>query len=539
MYKFIIFSFFFVYPYFSTANNSEPLQRSFPYKAGAEGTPTSERLSSRGELLRLDKAPRLLSGEHQRRKFKSSLLISSADEFSGALQWAHKQGITGKGILIAVHENPEVTAELQKKMGKRLVLGKGKYTHNLEIFRIHPTPVINVIDLTAPQVSVFVESFYDKRTELFKNDLLFQKNFKEARIINISAAHVPVDPGLILSEEDSTKALEVGSQDFIKDMEDLLKIGTQKVYVVGAGNDGISMSEAVEQRDEEGNKIKFYYDPVAYLNSKIIKETLIISIALTPSYELADLSNYPGWNKAIQNNSLCTLGESIATIAAAVDQSDTKLLKHELKYIKGTSLSAPIISGSAALLMEAYPTLTSAQIKEVLLESADRTFFKNTGKQEGHWTNRHYTGTLVYDPAEETEPDFTRLPQQKDSGYSIKKEKFDPAKYGKGVLNLRNAFVYAQLKVANPHLKPTELRKQMKALLQDIEEKAATKIQAAFQSYRTRKRIKELKDKDNIRELPLEGARIFRGIRDDKLKAHLREILSKKGKANPAGLSPA
>ncbi len=36
----------------------------------------------------------------------------------------------------------------------------------------------------------------------------------------------------------------------------------------------------------------------------------------------------------------------------------------------GTSLAAPIVAGAAALLKSVYPSLTSSQIKEILLKSA-------------------------------------------------------------------------------------------------------------------------------------------------------------------------
>ena len=564
MYKAIIFTIHLFIPFFSMGASSAHLQKHLSYKAGHK---TDEQQKG---FVSPERQAKLLSRENDKNLYKAlkpSLLISSADEFSGALEWAHKQGITGEGVLILVHENPEITSELRKKMGARLILGKGKYALSLEHPRTHATPVINTIDIIAPQVNIFVESFFAIKSQSFKDDAVFQTSLKKARIINISAATSPVYlDWKILSKEDSDKVSEHGSHDFIQDMESFLKTGNQKLFVAAAGNDHRSLSEGIDtdEEDENHKKIKFYYDPIRYLNNKPIKETLIIATALTPSHEIAEFSNYPGWNKAIQDNTLCTLGARLATMGAHVDKIESKLI-HRIDYMDGTSGAAPVISGTAALLMEAYPSLTAAQIKEVLLESADRSFFKNTGKQEsyrqsGDWVYGPYTGTLVYDSREEQEPDLTHFPKKQYNSYAVEKEKFDPAKYGKGVMNIRNAFVYAHLKVSNPNLSPIELRSQMRTILQDIQEKAATKIKVAFRGYKTRihdtqekaaiklqsafrgyqirSRIKKLGELDDIHEMPLPGTRINRGYYDDELKAYLRKILSKKGKANPAGLFP-
>ncbi|HEY9197413.1 MAG TPA: S8 family serine peptidase, partial [Mucilaginibacter sp.] len=59
----------------------------------------------------------------------------------------------------------------------------------------------------------------------------------------------------------------------------------------------------------------------------------------------------------------------------------------------GTSFSAPITSGIAALVLEYYPTLSARQLKQAILESATPL-----------------TGTMVYKPGSKTEKvDFTTL----------------------------------------------------------------------------------------------------------------------------------
>ena len=58
----------------------------------------------------------------------------------------------------------------------------------------------------------------------------------------------------------------------------------------------------------------------------------------------------------------------------------------------GTSFSAPIVSGIAALILEYYPDLTSAQVKKAIMESATPL-----------------NGTMVFKPGTESRVDFTTL----------------------------------------------------------------------------------------------------------------------------------
>jgi subtilisin family serine protease len=58
----------------------------------------------------------------------------------------------------------------------------------------------------------------------------------------------------------------------------------------------------------------------------------------------------------------------------------------------GTSFSAPIVTGIAALILEYYPDLSAKQIKQAIMESATPL-----------------TGTMVYKPGTKVLVDFTTL----------------------------------------------------------------------------------------------------------------------------------
>ena len=70
------------------------------------------------------------------------------------------------------------------------------------------------------------------------------------------------------------------------------------------------------------------------------------------------------------------------------------------RRFNGTSAAAPIISGSLAFVMGAYPYLTSQQATEILFRSANKTFpgWTNSGNVKSDWTdslgNSYQVGTM-------------------------------------------------------------------------------------------------------------------------------------------------
>ncbi|GAB4127479.1 MAG: S8 family peptidase [Raineya sp.] len=71
---------------------------------------------------------------------------------------------------------------------------------------------------------------------------------------------------------------------------------------------------------------------------------------------VADFSNY-GRSK-------------VDVFAPGVDIYSTVPDKNTYKYASGTSMAAPVTSGVAAILMSYYPTLTAAQVKDILMKSS-------------------------------------------------------------------------------------------------------------------------------------------------------------------------
>ncbi|WP_353198940.1 S8 family peptidase [Sandarakinorhabdus sp.] len=85
--------------------------------------------------------------------------------------------------------------------------------------------------------------------------------------------------------------------------------------------------------------------------------TLVVG-AITEAGEIADFSNRAG---VLISNYLVAPGVSVRSF----NQDGTAFL------YSGTSIAAPVVSGSVALLAQAFPALTGAQIVEILLRTAD------------------------------------------------------------------------------------------------------------------------------------------------------------------------
>jgi subtilisin family serine protease len=150
----------------------------------------------------------------------------------------------------------------------------------------------------------------------------------QARVINISLGGAPANNVLRSAIGRATAA------------------GT--IIVISAGNKGIDDPQAAVNPD---SLAQIASDPLA-------RNLVIIAGALDASnVALANFSNKAG------NGSVHYLG-ALGVRIRAIDQNGGSVL------VSGTSFAAPIVSGAVALLAQAFPTLTGAQIVDLLFRSA-------------------------------------------------------------------------------------------------------------------------------------------------------------------------
>ncbi|HKT14184.1 MAG TPA: S8 family peptidase, partial [Allosphingosinicella sp.] len=150
---------------------------------------------------------------------------------------------------------------------------------------------------------------------------------------------------------------------------DIARNSGAKIINISLGGDGVGASvlAAIERATQAGIVIvvsagnESAADPDSFalnISQQSGNGLVIIAGAMESSRALASFSNKAGSGAAYY---LTALGADVRTF----DQNGTPFL------YSGTSFSAPVISGAAALLASAFPNLTGAQIVNLLLTTAD------------------------------------------------------------------------------------------------------------------------------------------------------------------------
>ena len=409
-------------------------------------------------------------------QIRQNKLLSTPGQFSGALPWAHKKGFSGEGEGTIVIEEDFPPASLQSELGDLLEFFPKESVEwkrsNLRSIN-HSSLVIDTFHQIAPQSKItLIELASSNPTlsfeEKFKDEPGVADRIKDSFVINMSYLIVSVSNAKQYTAASLQKELSTNR----KRIRSLWQEGRPKLLCQGAGNEALSLSAPLPAKD--GQPIES--DALVLLSDETLGKYTIVIGGLAQESGPHKYTNYPGENSLLQENFIGTLGENIR-------------IKDGLH--QGTSLSTPIVAGAALLLKEAYPSLSPLDVKEVLLESASRNFFI---RPPVHIIKPPINGTFVYDP-EDGPPDVSKLKVFYPNdiwkrSYSSLIEKFDPKRYGKGILDLRAAFIYGALKVQHPQWGKEKLRKVMKRQMMAEENTAATLIQSTFRGYKERKHIK-------------------------------------------------
>lgn len=188
---------------------------------------------------------------------------------------------------------------------------------------------------------------------------------------------------------------------------------TDVVLIQAAGNEGLSLSSP----DPSGEPSGIVYSKLLNRLEPEQLSNLILALNLNPDNTLASSSNTPGYSSKIFQNSLCAQGSRTFWL----DE-----MGHD--YIPvidgGTSSAAPIITGAAAVLKSYKPHFSPIQIKNCFLHSALREFML--------YNDHNKTNTHVYECVPKPDTEVRQIP-------------FSFSDYGMGILNLKSAFIYADI----------------------------------------------------------------------------------------------
>ena len=367
--------------------------------------------------------------------------IPTAAEMSGALHWAHRQGIQGQGVDVLVLEKTSQTyhADIDRRVVERHKSSWGNLSPEKDL---HATSVLSTLLQVAPQASptlASIQAASDVSTFVTRKGAAFP-------IINRSIGVLGAD----------------GFEVNYSHCNYILTLTPDSLLVNSFGNSG-KYEEALSNFDRLA----------ADIQTNPITRRLIYAKSITPnrSAGFVNAKINKDANKLINHITLCAMGSKVLVATEGVMYA----------YTNGTSFSAPIISGAAALIKGKYPHFTAEQLQQVLLESADRTFLYRPNV-------KGYVNTLclVFDPAEVA--DVKEL--QKNPSLNYLNISFDPDIYGKGVLNIRNALIYADLLDKNPGVEASILREVMLGLLEEEGYAAAKVLQEKWRAYHVRHKSK-------------------------------------------------
>lgn len=260
----------------------------------------------------------------------------------------------------------------------------------------HGTHVMGIIGATAndfgiqgvaPNVEMiginYTQTIYRQGEDVFtKAGETFVNN--GARVVNMSF-------GIKLSEESSEKALAsyLVNKDFnnlndsnLENTENLFKYLADNniVTVKSAGNNGNSFEADTISGVPLSNTFKLGSDydmtnlfiTVVSVNSKNKITSYSQICGVTKNYCLAA----PGGD-SLENNMIYSTVQNDKN-----HQKDDSGFAYG--YMQGTSMATPVVTGSVALLMGAYPHLTSQQIVEILFTTATDLGTKGVDEVYGH-----------------------------------------------------------------------------------------------------------------------------------------------------------
>ena len=387
---------------------------------------------------------------------KKEKMRGSAEEFSKSVWLAHNKGITGRNLKAVIIEPDPPERSFAEKI-KATILGKFDNETPDRHSEMVATSLLNI----APDSEIIFLGGASKLSDLPQKD---REHLLKAHVINLSfttfMTYTSVNVFKWINSEISL-------------FQSILRQNKGVLFVKSAGNESTSdrihwLSDPTDRILLSSRRQNLYTLSWYMAKDRIIGKNTILVGSINRDFYFSDFSSLPGSDPLIQENFLFALGEDLTI--------------NESKSISGTSFSAPTVSGAALLLKQEFPGLSMLDIKEILLESASKTFFCYDG------TGMDRTLFFVYDEGEFPEKKISRF-------MNINRQPFDymafnPKYFGKGILDLRAAFVYARLK--NQHrgkdLKQSQLRSEMKSILKKQDNRSATKIQALVRGHQARKR---------------------------------------------------
>lgn len=367
----------------------------------------------------------------------------SAAEVSGALLWAHRQGILGQGTEIIVLEGVGYVTSSFLRLVIQSTANPPEQIRPVSTYLNHAHFVTSIVYQMAPKSLI-------KLVDVSQLEMHFHPDYKHDPVfVSTRLSDIFPEKHLLLNWSGGRVPEErvQGIEGFFKE-----RSGNFKDLLVNSVPNSARFSGDKEE-DSVFNKtvLNVYPDHIILVRNVSPYGTLTVK----------------PFNDLQSQRFLCTAG------------GDVLVLNHydHIKTEHGTSMAAPMVLWAAALLMSKYPHLTPQDAGDILLASAEKNFWINSWQPE-----------FIYDPRDFSDGILESL-KKKIKG--LKLEHFSPKVYGQGKLSLRRAFIYADVKMKYPEADKVVLNDLFRKAIIKEENRAALKIQKAVRNYMSRKDIKK------------------------------------------------
>lgn len=151
----------------------------------------------------------------------------------------------------------------------------------------------------------------------------------------------------------------------LESLKTVFSLNDDMILVAAANNFGVNMTEQYEQYKDDDYQI-FTSDSEAKDNL-IVVGSYFDEMTDEEYVELSGFSNYPGSDTDLQERFILAPGEMV--YSSANDSNG-----EEYGYYTGTSMATPIVSGAIAVIKSYDSSLSTQEIANILLATADRDF---------------------------------------------------------------------------------------------------------------------------------------------------------------------
>lgn len=291
-----------------------------------------------------------------------ALTAIGADKAYTGSDGAIYTGFSGKGVTVAVVDAGALLThvDLKEKISSLEAEGFNEYSSS------HGTHVAGIIGAE-------------------KNDLGMHGVAYGADLLSFSTLLTGEcqDEQLCMSSEEAWKELTKEDYDAVKIVNNSWSMGTKNYddYTSSDWTSAITASKGLVEKDKlivasAGNDMKMYPNVypagLPYFDSSLALNTISV-IAFDAGKTPADKNFIAGFSNLALNAQKWSLSAPGADIFSSVT-GDTPEVVNDFGYMSGTSMAAPVVSGAAALVQEAFPFLGGKQIADVLFSTADNDF---------------------------------------------------------------------------------------------------------------------------------------------------------------------